>query len=141
MSGMPWVKIDTEILDDPKMAKLDDSVKWRFIQLVLLAGRCDAEGFIVLGDTPLNTEDIAYCLRMNEDVLSEDLLVLSSNKLIEFDDEENSWLVLNFSKRQGRSQTEKRKQWKERQRKHREKIKVQEERIKELERIIKKERS
>jgi len=129
MSGMPWVKIDTDILEDPKFGQLTERASWRFIQFILLAGKIDAEGYIVNGDVPLSLDDIAWRFRINEEILKEDLFELDAFDLVIFDDEMGAYLVVNFSKRQGRSQTEKRKQWVERQRKHREKIRVQKDEI------------
>ena len=125
MSGMPWIKVFTEILDDVKMLRLSDPQKWRFVQLILLAGECDAEGFIVKGDIAMTVTDIAWRLRVDEVDLQKDLELLKSNHLMEFDQEESAWFVEKFSDRQGRSQAGKRKQWRERQRKHREELKTQ----------------
>lgn len=125
MSGMPWIKVFTEILDDVKMLRLSDPQKWRFVQLILLAGECDAEGFIVKGDIAMTVTDIAWRLRIDEGDLQKDLELLKSNHLMEFDQEESAWFVEKFSDRQGRSQAGKRKQWRKRQRKHREELKTQ----------------
>ncbi len=48
-SSMPWVKIYTEILDDPRVGNLTESAQLRYIQLIILAGECDAEGALVRG--------------------------------------------------------------------------------------------
>jgi len=117
-SPMPWIKLYTEILDDTKFGTLPDALKWRFTELCLLAGECDAEGYLVNGDEPLSITDIAWRLRRNADDLLADLDILSQRGFIVF--EEDAWLVVSFAKRQDRPQHEKRKAWRERKRRQRE---------------------
>jgi DnaD/phage-associated family protein len=121
MSGMPWVKIDTEILDDPKIGQLPEIVAWRFVQLILLAGKCDAEGYLVNGEDPYTITDIAYILRKDEKQIEEEVEQMLEIELIVFDEYHNAYLIKNFAKRQGRPQHEKRKRWRERQQQSREK--------------------
>ena len=50
MSGMPWMKLYVDdILNDATMTSLDDGAKWTFIQLLALAGECDAGGGVRYG--------------------------------------------------------------------------------------------
>jgi len=114
---LPWVKIFTEILDDPRFGRLADSQKWRFVQLILIAGECDAEGFLAYADRPMSLEDIAWRLRLDHDQLINDLNALKSLDLIIAID--NVWHVVNFAKRQGRHLTEIRSYWSKEKRKQR----------------------
>lgn len=115
---MPWVKMWTDMLDDPKMGRLPANIKWRFVELILLAGECDADGYLVVGDEPMSLETIAWRLRANDlDLLQREMDDLTRAGLIAKD--EVGWLVTKFSKRQGRRQSEKREQWRDRKRKQR----------------------
>ena len=116
-SSMPWVKLWTDFPDDPKIAKCSEGAQLLFVKLLAIAGQCDAEGYLVNGDDPLTRWDIAWRLRMDleragsliDELLQMDLLA----------DDEGYLLIPNFSKRQGRSQMQKREQWRDRQERHR----------------------
>lgn len=127
MSSMPWIKVYTEFLDDPKIGRVSESAKFRFIQLLLIAGDCDAEGYLSGESSPLTIEDIAWRLRLENKQLQKDMGELQDNDLIELDDD--CWLICNFSDRQGRSQAEKRKGWNERQRNKRARDKEKKENV------------
>jgi len=116
-SSMPWVKLYTELLDDTKIGKLPDIAKLRFIQLLLLAGECDADGYLLNGDAALTVDEIAWRLRVDAKILSEDIGLLQNAGMVAC--EEGAFVIRNFIKRQGRSQEEKREQWRDRQRKKR----------------------
>ena len=118
-SSMPWIKIYTDILDDPKMGRLDAGVKWHFIAICVLAGECDSEGYLVNGDEPFSVEDVAWRLRESPAHIGASMEILQNCGLLTQDDD-GTWFVTNFSKRQGRPQYEKRKQWRERKQKQRE---------------------
>lgn len=119
MPSMPWIKLYTDILDDPKIGRMDAAEKWHFVALCVLAGECDAEGYLVNGDDPLTIEDIAWRLREDIEQLDHTMTVLQQHGLVT-QDPDGTWFVTNFSKRQGRSQSEKRKLWRERKRRQRE---------------------
>jgi hypothetical protein len=109
MSSMPWVKLFTEMLDDVKLGRLTDRHRWRFVALILLAGECDAEGYLVSGESPMSMDDIAWRFRMDVEQLAEEMNALTNIGLL--DNTETGWRVCKFSERQGRSQSEKREQW------------------------------
>jgi hypothetical protein len=117
MSEMPWVKMFTEMLDDTKLGRLNNAVRWRFVSLILLAGECDAEGYLTNGSGPMSTEDIAWRLRCHPAKLAKELDTLSNVGLIANTD--GGWKVIKFSERQGRTQSERRQMWRERQSKRR----------------------
>jgi len=126
---MPWVKLYTDMLDDPKIGRLPDVLKWRFTQLILLAGECDAEGYLANGQEPMSTEDIAWRLRLEAGHLAQELEILSTTGAIKSEQDEDGttwWIVVNFAKRQGRTQAEKRANWRERQQRHRAKKREEE---------------
>lgn len=116
--GMPWIKLYTEVLDDPKLGRLNPTDKWRFLELCLVAGECDAEGYLVNGQEPMSIEDIAWRLRLSAAPFEKSLQRLQELGLVTLDD--GIWSVRNFSERQGRSQSEKREAWRERKRRQRE---------------------
>ena len=117
-ASMPWIRLYTEMLDDPKLGRLPDATKWRMCQLFLFAGECDAEGYLVNGKDSLTVEDIAWRLRINSDELQSDLDLLTGMGII--DCEDGTWMIVKFSERQPRPQSEKRKAWRERKRRQRE---------------------
>ena len=122
MSGMPWVKLYTEMLDDVKLVRLTDQQKWRFVQLILLAAECDAGGALVTGDSQMTTIDIAWRLRCDEVSLSQDIAVLTRAGLL-FDDG-GMLIISKFVDRQGPTQANKREQWRKRQQARRDRIKL-----------------
>lgn len=109
-SEMPWVKVYTEILDDPKIGPISDQCKWRFVEACLLAGECDSNGYLVSGERALTLEDIAWRIRRSLDEIKPDY-----DRLIELgvikQDENGVYYLPNFEKRQGRPQHEKREIW------------------------------
>lgn len=118
-SSMPWVKMYIEMLDDAKLGRLSNSVRWRFVSLILLAGECDAEGYLAQGSEPMTIEEIAWRLRCDVRVLTTELMRLESLTLVENTD--CGWKVRKFSERQGRKQSVKRAEWRDRQTRHRHK--------------------
>lgn len=121
MAGMPWVKVYVDILDDIKVAELEESQKWRFVQLILLAAECDADGALVTGDSPMSHKQIAWRLRCDAQTVQNDIKKMLGIGLLESDDD--ILVVSKFSERQGPTQAEKRKQWRDRQQKRRERAK------------------
>lgn len=116
--GMPWVKLYTDFLDDPKVGFLSDAAQLLFVKLILMAGECDAEGYIANGETPLTQQQIAWRLRIAPESFAAALAELAQAGLVREDD--GLILVTNFQKRQDRSQSEKREMWRERKRRQRE---------------------
>jgi len=118
--GMPWVKVYTEMLDDPKLAKINDVIKWRFIELILVAAECDAGGAFIVGDSEMTIDDIAWRLRADKEKLSSDIETLIKSSLLHRDG--TILEIPKFADRQGPTQKEKRASWKERQQKRRERV-------------------
>ena len=113
MSSMPWVKLYTEMLDDPKIGRLPDAIKWRFVSLVLLAGECDQDGALQASDKPMSIDDIAWRLRMPSEQCEAELESLLMCGVIELD--ADVYYLPKFSDRQGRPKREKSEQWRQRQ--------------------------
>ncbi|HSW63818.1 MAG TPA: phage replisome organizer N-terminal domain-containing protein, partial [Dissulfurispiraceae bacterium] len=120
--SMPWVKAYVEMLDDVKLSRLTDAQCWRFMQLILLAGECDAEGALVTGDSPMTHEDIAWRLRKDIETVSQDMSFLVKIGLLDFDD--GVYIVRKFADRQGPTQSEKREMWRKRQQDRRSRLKT-----------------
>ena len=113
----PWMKLYTDFLNDPLIGRLSDQLKLRFIQLLLVAGECNADGYLVDGDRPLTVEDLAWRLHLDPDQHAEELDQLIKAKLISSED--GVYLIINFSKRQGLGNKHKRLAWREAKRRQR----------------------
>lgn len=114
---MPWIKVYTEFVDDAKFASCTDSAKLRFIQLMLIAGECDADGDLVAGGEWLKLDQLAWRLRVMHDQLETDVQTLIALGVIART--KQGLTIVNFDKRQGRPQSVKREQWRARQQRHR----------------------
>jgi len=123
MSGLPWVKVWVEILDDVKVGRLTEAQRWRFVQMILLAAECDAAGALVTGDSPMTHGDVTWRLRCDIKDLEKDIKDMCSAGLVHI---ENGVLVVTrFAERQGPTQAEKRIQWRARQKARRERVKLE----------------
>ena len=118
MSGMPWLKLYVDdILNDATMNSLDDGAKWTFIQLLALAGECDAGGAFVMGGKPMPVQIIAWRLGMQAAKLAQRIGdLVRAGKL--FMDGENV-IIAAFMEQQGPTQATKREEWRKRQANHR----------------------
>jgi len=114
---MPWIKIWTEILDDHKLGRLPSAAKWHFVAICVLAGECDAKGYLVNGAAEMTLSDIAWRLREDPEELTASVDALQSAGFLSQDDT-GTWYVNNFAKRQGRPQYQKRAEWRERKRRN-----------------------
>lgn len=89
-----WIKLYTEIIDDPKMALLPDRLWRRVIELFLLAKKVNKEG------TLPSTREIAWYLRITDvEGLENDLKDIEEQTGIIARDGDG-WFVVNFAKRQ-----------------------------------------
>lgn len=117
MASMPWIKLFVETLDDHKLGRLTELTRWRFVQMLLLAGECDAEGLLATSAGPMTAQDIGWRLRLDVAVLEKDLEEMRAAGLM--DKSGKAWRVTHFADRQGRKQSEKREMWRERQKRKR----------------------
>ena len=85
MASKYWIKLYHEIIHDPKMCRLSDRLYRRCIELFLIAGETDDEGFLP------NVDDIAWTLRMGKDDLETDMADLASHGILHKDS--GRWIV------------------------------------------------
>jgi len=127
LSPLPWVKLWIEILDDVKLIPLKDSQRWRFIQLICLAGECGAEGALINDQTQQSAADIAWRLRIPQKTLTADLKALQSAGLINIE-QDGTIILPGFALRQEKTggqgvyAADKRAAWREQKRQQRNKL-------------------
>ena len=122
--GYVWLKLFTDLLDDPKFMRLTDQAKAVYFEVYLLAGKSDASGLVTVSDKPATVQDIAWILRRSESDLDRALFELSDADLVELNpglivDDQYQTTIKRFTKEQGPSMTEKREQWAKDQRRSR----------------------
>jgi hypothetical protein len=107
MNNYYWLKLHYDLLDDWKVGTLPDSLKWRFIQCLLVAGETRQDGYL----PPLN--QFAFRIRpMTPEALRKDLSHLADAELVELKVDETGqerWFVSNFKKRQAKKTAAERK--------------------------------
>lgn len=92
-----WIKLYVEILDDEKLCELPPRLKWRFIELLLVAAEKDCNGMLP------NLKRLTWRLRADEKELAADLRELQKTGTIR--PQADAWMVVNFSKRQAKMTT------------------------------------
>lgn len=106
-----WIKLYTEILDDPKMATLPDRLWRRVIEIFLCAGRLGKNG-----ELP-ETAQLAWMLRMSIDELEMDLIQIAATGMLERN--ESGWYVTKFASRQAKvTDAERQRQRRDRMKQH-----------------------
>lgn len=97
------------------MGRLPVNLKWRFIELLLLAGEQDENGFLP------SIPDMSWRLRVEETTLQQDLVQLQTSGIAEvraYEMLDNRWFLTNFQKRQAASPAaERMRQYRKRKRK------------------------
>ena len=101
MASNYWIKLYHEMLDDPKIGRLTDSQFRLMINLFLLAGDCEQDGYLPCID------DISWRLR-NPPTLKDDLDALIKYDIITEDD--GVLVICKFSERQSAMSTQERSQ-------------------------------
>jgi hypothetical protein len=119
MTNLPWIKLYTEIMADAKLYDLPDAQKWRFVQLLTLAGECDSEGYLISSGKPLATAYIAARFIVDHATLLADLQALCQNGLLVLDENTGAYLIPSFASRQSRPDDELRKYWRKQKRRSR----------------------
>lgn len=114
---MPWIKLYTEFLDDPKVSELKPAEQLLFVKLLLFAGECDQSGLIGDGEGGYSMSKMAWRLRIPVSDLRHAVSRLLSLGLV--DERDGGLFVTAFSARQGRPQAEQRQMWRERQQRKR----------------------
>lgn len=91
-----WIKLYTEILNDPKVGRLSYQLRWRFTEALLLAGAQEDNGYLP------DTTDAAFMAHCSErDMIADWRALADAGLLAETPD---GWLVVNFAKRQAPSE-------------------------------------
>ena len=91
MTNKFWIKLYIEILDDPKMGRLDNHLWRRAVECYLLAGQQGDDGAL----RPV--EEMAWRLRLSVDKLLEDLHCLAEVGVVHED--HGAWVVTNSEAR------------------------------------------
>lgn len=112
-----WIKLHVSLLDDTRLNKLSERALWRYVQAQLYIARDDTGGEFTRDGESLAIEDIAWALRVDEKILSDDFDELINVGFMVFEDE--TYAIKNWMEEQGPSDKAKRKQWRERQRRKR----------------------
>jgi len=114
--GYVWIKIRTNLIDNPKFMQLPDQAKSTYFELYLLAGKSDAFGLILAGDVTATVQDLAWILRKSVADMQNALDELQRAELVDLD---GGVTVTKFASEQGPTMAEKRRQWALRQAKRR----------------------
>jgi hypothetical protein len=115
--GMPWVKLHTSRLNDPRLAVLDDAAQLHYFKLTLLAGELDAGGALVMNGRPLTDSEIAWRIRHDEETVKASLKTLRTAGLALRNG--HGWELIGYMDEQGPTQADKRAAWRDRQNKRR----------------------
>ena len=114
--GYVWIKIRTNLVDNPKFMQLTDQAKSTYFELYLLAGKSDAFGLVLAGDVTATVQDLAWILRKSDADMQNALDELQRAELVDLD---GGVTVTKFACEQGPTMAEKRRQWALRQAKRR----------------------
>jgi hypothetical protein len=116
MPYLPWIKLHIDIIANPKLYQLCESQRWRFVQLLALAGECNSEGYLIISGVPLTPGYLAWRLLTNSEVIQRDLQALSKVELVVLDEATGAWMIPGFAGRQARQNEETREYWREQKR-------------------------
>ena len=114
--GYVWIKIRTNLIDNPKFMQLPDQAKSTYFELYLLAGKSDAFGLILAGDVTATIQDLAWILRKSDADMQNALDELQRAELVDLD---GGVTVTKFASEQGPTMANQRRQWALRQAKRR----------------------
>ena len=92
-----WLKLYTEILDDKKVAKLNDCHFRIFVMCLLYAKELDQDGQLP------PAEDIAWRTRRSKEQITSALLAMEKVEIVK--KTEHGWHIVNFAKRQAISES------------------------------------
>lgn len=94
MANPFFIKLYMEILDDPKIYQLRPTLRWRFVECLLLAGEQRDGGYLP------DAKSIAWRLRDDPEKVETDLSELGEAGLLDLVD--GDWHIRQFAKRQAR---------------------------------------
>ena len=92
MAGKYYIKLFHVILDDPKMGTLGDRLWRRTIELFLMAGELDEDGWLP------DIGEMSWRLRTDIATMKQELQELKKHEIVTH--KKDRWFVVNFSKRQ-----------------------------------------
>ena len=115
--GYVWLKLFTDLVDEPEFMQLTDKAKAVYFEVYILAGRSDAGGLVTSSDKPARIEQLAWSLRRSDTDLQTALDELQRAGLVDLQGDQVT--VCRFGSEQGPSADEKRAQWREWQRESR----------------------
>jgi hypothetical protein len=98
MASRYWIKLYHEILDDPKMGRLSDTLFRRVIELFLIAGDLNLQGLLP------SPADIAWRLRVPEGELEPQMQTLRAVGILSLQPD-GQWIVTHFKDRQSADPT------------------------------------
>lgn len=110
---MPWVKLHTELLRDPRLYRLPESAQLHFFKLLMVAGQCDADGALQMAGVWLTCSEIAWHMNADPAATCSSLDALAASGLLERSGD--GWAVAGWLERQRTRQEDQRAQWRERQ--------------------------
>jgi hypothetical protein len=116
MPYLPWIKLHIDIIANPKLYQLSESQRWRFVQLLALAGECNSEGYLLISGVPLTPDYLAWRLRADSKIILHDLKALSKVGLVVLDKATGAWMIPGFAGRQARQNEGTREYWREQKR-------------------------
>src|SRR5512137_960544 len=101
-----WIKLHIEILDNDEFGTLPEYIKWRAIELFLVAGENGDDGLL----PPVAR--LAWRLRLDEVKIAETLSALTQVGVVH--ETPQGWVVTNFKKRQYSESYERTRRYRER---------------------------
>lgn len=107
--GYVWLKLFTDIVDDPEFMRLSDMSKAVYFETYVLAGRSDASGLVLSGDKPATIDGMAWFLRRSVNELQTSLNELEEAGFIEL--QGGHVTLCRFTSEQGPSMIDKRAKW------------------------------
>jgi hypothetical protein len=105
LARLPWIRVYTELLHDPKMRRLTTIQKWIWVGMMLMAGDAPERGKLKIADgLPFTNADLSAALDLDltNDEYGEMEIALekfTELKMIEID-ESGTIIIRNFEKRQ-----------------------------------------
>lgn len=115
--GYVWLKLFTDLVDEPAFMQLSDQAKAVYFEVYILAGRSDAGGLVTASDKPATVDSLAWLLRRSSGELQSALDELARSGLVDL--QGGQVTVCRFGNEQGPSMDDKRAQWALDQRKSR----------------------
>lgn len=100
-----WIKLWVEILDDDKIGMLPEYMKWRMIELFLVAGENGQDGLL----PPVAR--LAWRLRLDDVKIAETLSALTQVGVVTETPE--GWRITNFAKRQESKEAERQRRYRD----------------------------